>query len=188
MSNLNVGLSQVYSGSVSSSLLQVLLLGAGVSNFSVTRINCEHTGKRLVETYVGQPSHLAVVELSDDDADYRKLNEKTSIFREHTLESSDGKIKYHIGFVFEKSYIPVPRPCRIGGLKCRNSACTECFGLGRVVKYNLVSSEINFYEQIDKKRFKKVNLPLNTKDILNLVKKHKLLVEMREIQKQLENF
>ncbi len=184
MSNLNVCLSQVSS----SHLLKVLLFGAGKSGFCATRSNSVHTGNRFIQIYADNPRHLYIVPLSDKDTDYLKLNEKTSIFRDHTLESSDGQIKYHIGFVFEKNYVLDPEPCKIGGLYCGNDNCPCCFGIGYVMPYNLVSSGIEIYESCENGKFEKANLSLTTDDIVKLVKKHELLVEMRRMQEQLENF
>ncbi len=189
MKNVNVSSNQMSSSCVSSSLSNMILLHSGNAVFYATQKNSVHTGNRSIECYAGFPKQFHVIQLSNKDNDYIKLNEKTAILREHTLESPNGLYRYHLGFVFEKSYTFVTQPCSAGGFSCRDSDCICCSGLGYEVPYDLVSSKINIYKSCFSGNFKKIDLSFSSKDmIVKLVKKHNLIAEMRRIKSELENF
>lgn len=188
MLKLSVSHNQTSSGLINNGALSNLLAGAGVFGFCVKSTNGQHTGKRFVEGYVGNSRNPFFIELKADKTDFIRLNEKTSIFSEHTLESNGGLVQYHIGFVFEKRYISPNSPCTNGGFNCRDKACKCCSGLGFVVPYDLVSSEINLYKKCLSGRYKKIYLRIKGNAIPQLLKKHEIETEMKRLRLLLENF
>ncbi len=104
MNKLSISLNQTSSDLINSGALRILLQGAGSVGFCVKSTNGQHTGKRFVESYIGNSRHPFFIELEAEHTDFKKLNEKTVIFEEHTLEGNGGREQYHIGFVFETLY------------------------------------------------------------------------------------